>query len=135
MTERAKTTKEVTRDYFDSLMLEMRLIDSEVPDTGTELYGKKFQTPIMTAALSHLGTFHPDMPNVWCSMRKVPGSAGPSTGSEWGSDEEFEAVTATGAQTIRIIKPYCRRRENLPYDPLRGEMRRTGSGNGYRSHV
>ena len=63
MTERAKTTKEVTRDYFDSLMLEMRLIDSEVPDTGTELYGKKFQTPIMTAALSHLGTFHPDMPN------------------------------------------------------------------------
>ena len=31
-----KSTKEITRDYFDSLMLEMRLIDSAVPDTGAE---------------------------------------------------------------------------------------------------
>ena len=39
-------------------------------------------------------------------MRKVPISGA----VHWigmGSDEEFEAVTATGAQTIRIIKPYA----------------------------
>lgn len=112
MTERAKTTKEVTRDYFDSLMLEMRLIDSGVPDTETELYGKKFQTPIMTAALSHLGTFHPDMPN---GMVQYAESARISGAVHWigmGSDEEFEAVTATGAQTIRIIKPYADEEKN-----------------------
>ena len=57
------SSKEITRAYFDSLLLEMRLMDSGVPDTGFELYGKKFATPIMTAALSHLGTFNPDLPN------------------------------------------------------------------------
>ncbi len=53
-------TKELTRQYFDSLYLEQRLMDSCVPETDFRLYGKKFKTPIMTAALSHLGTFHPD---------------------------------------------------------------------------
>lgn len=58
-----KSTKEITRDYFDSLMLEMRLIDSAAPDTGLKLYGQRFETPVMTAALSHLGTFNPEMPD------------------------------------------------------------------------
>lgn len=61
MADRAKSTKEITREYFESMILEMRLIDSVVPDTELELYGEKFQTPIMTAALSHLGKFHPEM--------------------------------------------------------------------------
>ena len=132
MTERAKTTKEVTRDYFDSLMLEMRLIDSGVPDTETELYGKKFQTPIMTAALSHLGTFHPDMPN---GMVQYAESARISGAVHWigmGSDEEFEAVTATGAQTIRIIKPYADEEKIYSMIHCAERCGRTGSGNGYR---
>ena len=44
----------ITRDFFDSLLLEPRYIDSDLPDTKFELYGKSFDTPIMTAALSHL---------------------------------------------------------------------------------
>ena len=55
--------KEMTRQYFDSLWLEQRLMDSCVPETDFWLYGQKFSTPVMTAALSHLGTFHPDAPN------------------------------------------------------------------------
>lgn len=92
MADQAKSTKEVTREYFDSMMLEMRLIDSAVPDTELELYGEKFQTPIMTAALSHLGNFHPDMP---------------------GSMVQY----AAGARTIRIIKPYAE--EEKIYDMIR----------------
>lgn len=101
------SSKEITRNYFDSLLVEMRLMDSVVPNTGITLYGKHFSTPIMTAALSHLGTFHPDMPN---GMVQYAQGAAMADAVHWigmGSDEEFEAVTETGASTIRIIKPYA----------------------------
>ena len=101
------SSKEITRAYFDSLLLEMRLMDSGVPNTELELYGRRFATPIMTAALSHLGTFHPDMPN---GMIQYAEGASKANAVHWigmGSDEEFEAVVATGAATIRIIKPYA----------------------------
>lgn len=102
-----KSTKEITRDYFDSLMLEMRLIDSAVPDTGLKLYGQRFETPVMTAALSHLGTFNPEMPD---GMIQYALGAKLSGAVHWigmGSDEEFQKVAATGAKTIRVIKPYA----------------------------
>lgn len=101
------SSKEVTRAYFDSLLLEERLMDSVVPNTEFELYGKQFSTPIMTAALSHIGTFNPDMPNGMVEYAKGAESAGAVHWIGMGSDEEFEAVVATGAQTIRIIKPYA----------------------------
>ena len=50
----AGNSDQITRDYFDSLLLEMRHLDGKKPDTTLELYGERFQTPIMTAALSHL---------------------------------------------------------------------------------
>lgn len=108
MPEKARTTREVTREYFDRMMLEMRLMDSVVPSTTLELYGKTFETPVMTAALSHLGTFHPELPS---GMVQYAMGAQKSGAVHWigmGSDQEFEAVTATGARTIRIIKPYAR---------------------------
>lgn len=101
------SSKEVTRAYFDSLLLEERLMDGVVPDTGFELYGKRFATPIMTAALSHIGTFNPDMPNGMVEYAKGAEIADAVHWIGMGSDEEFEAVVATGAQTIRIIKPYA----------------------------
>lgn len=51
------SAKETTRAYFDSLQLEMRLMDSCVPDTGLKLYGKHFSTPVMTAAPFPSGDF------------------------------------------------------------------------------
>lgn len=107
MTYHAKTTKELTREYFDSLVLEMRLMDSAVPDTSFELFGKSFKTPIMTAALSHLGTFNPDIPS---GMVQYAMGAQMSGAVHWvgmGSDEEYAAIAATGAQCIRIVKPYA----------------------------
>lgn len=100
-------SKEITRAYFDSLLLEQRLMDSVVPDTGFSLYGQWFDTPIMTAALSHIGTFNPDMPN---GMVQYAQAAARVNAVHWigmGSNEEFSAVMATGAKTIRIVKPYA----------------------------
>ena len=53
--EYTASSDKITRDYFDSLLLEARYIDSDLPSTKFELYGKNFDTPVMTAALSHLG--------------------------------------------------------------------------------
>ena len=101
------SSKEITRAYYDSLLLEMRLMDSDVPNTEFELYGKKFKTPIMTAALSHIGTFNPDMPNGMVQYAQGAAEVGAVHWIGMGSDEEFEAVIAAGAPTIRIIKPYA----------------------------
>jgi hypothetical protein len=57
------SSDKITRQYFDSLLLEARYLDSAIPSTNFSLFGKEFSTPIMTAALSHLGTFNPDIPN------------------------------------------------------------------------
>ena len=48
----------ITRNYFDSLLIETRYIDSAVPDSSMELFGETFRTPVMTAALSHLDGLH-----------------------------------------------------------------------------
>lgn len=101
------SSKEITRAYFDSLLVEERLMDSGVPDVELELYGKKFRTPIMTAALSHIGTFNPDMPGGMVQYARGAAMAGAVHWIGMGSDEEFENVVAAGAPTIRIIKPYA----------------------------
>ncbi len=111
------TTKEKTREYFDSLMLEMRLMDSKVPSTEFELYGKMFQTPIMTAALSHIGTFNTDLPSGMVQYAEGALMAGAVHWIGMGSDAEFEEVVATGVPTIRIIKPY--EDEGKIYDQIR----------------
>ena len=53
--EYTANSDKITRDFFDSLLIEPRYIDSDLPSTKLELYGKTFDTPVMTAALSHLG--------------------------------------------------------------------------------
>lgn len=100
------SSREITRAYFDSLLLEQRLMDSAVPDTSFTLYGREFATPIMTAALSHLGTFNPDMPDGMTEYAKGAKLAGAVHWIGMGSEEEFVRVAAE-APTIRIVKPYA----------------------------
>lgn len=100
-------SEKITREYFDSLLIEMRHIDSVIPDTALELYGEKFATPIMTAALSHLDKFCKECPDGMVEMAKGAVAAGAVMWTGMGSEEELEAVTATGARTIKIIKPYA----------------------------
>lgn len=100
----SSSADKLTRDYFDSLLIETRYLDSAVPSTELELYGKTFDTPIMTAALSHLFNFAPDGMNVYAA------GAAQANAVHWvgmGEDEELDSVVATGAQTIKIIKPHA----------------------------
>ena len=94
-----------TRYYFDSLMLETRYIDSDIPSTRLRLFDESFDTPIMTAALSHLrGTEDEESGIVVYSKAAKECNAVNWMGMC--TDEDFNKVMATGAKTIRVIKPY-----------------------------
>ena len=103
-TYHAGSSDRITREYFDSLLVEMRHIDAQIPDTTLTLYGQTFETPIMMAALSHLN-------NLWdngmAEMAKGAKMAGTVNWAGMGDAKELEDITGTGAKTIKIIKPYA----------------------------
>ncbi|MHB8129773.1 MAG: alpha-hydroxy acid oxidase [Mobilitalea sp.] len=101
---KAGDSNQITREYFDSLLIEMRHIDSVIPSTAFELYGEIFSTPIMTAALSHLDKCRP---NGTVEMAKGAFAAGAVMWTGMGEEAELEAIIATGAKTIKIIKPHA----------------------------
>lgn len=93
----------ITRQYIDSLLVKMRLIDSDLPSTEFTLFGEKFASPVMTAALSHLNHLHPD------GMIELARGAKAANMVLWtgmGNAAELDGIAATGARAIKIIKPY-----------------------------
>lgn len=95
---------QVTRRYFDSLLVEMRYIDGKKPDTSFTLYGEKFRTPVMISALSY-----PDRRamNEMAELAKGAAMAGAVNWAGMGEKEELEKITAAGARTIQMIEPYA----------------------------
>lgn len=99
-----RSSDQITRAYMDSLLVEVRHLDAVLADTTLELYGKKFETPVATAALSHLGSN--TCPDGMKLMAQGAFEAGAPVFSGMGSMEELESMTGTGASVIKIIKPY-----------------------------
>ncbi|MBP5506662.1 MAG: alpha-hydroxy-acid oxidizing protein [Prevotella sp.] len=94
----------ITRDYFDSLLIETRYLDADIPSTQMTLFGESFRTPVMTAALSHLHNTAQDGMTVYARATALSGAV------HWvgmGSETELEEIVATGARTIKIIKPHA----------------------------
>ena len=89
---------QITRDYFDSLLIEMRHLDGVKPSTKVEIFGKTFDTPIMMAAFSHMKT-----------LEDVARAAKLTNALNWvgmGDEAQLEQLMATGAETVKIIKSY-----------------------------
>lgn len=101
--EYSSNSDKITRDYFDSLLLETRYLDSGIPSTKLNLYGQEFDTPIMTAALSHL---HNTAENGMVIYAKAAAKMNAVHWVGMGEDKELENIIATGAKTIKIIKPH-----------------------------
>ncbi len=100
----------ITRDYFDSLLVEPRYLDAVIPSTQMTLFGETFCTPVMTAALSHLHNTAPDGMAVYARGAALSGAV------HWvgmGSERELEEIVATGARTIKIVKPHADNHEVL----------------------
>ena len=68
------------------------------------LFGETFRTPIMTAALSHL---HNTAQNGMTIYAQAAAQSGAVHWVGMGSEEELEEIVATGARTIKIIKPHA----------------------------
>ncbi|HBF38128.1 MAG TPA: alpha-hydroxy-acid oxidizing enzyme [Firmicutes bacterium] len=97
------TALKLNREYIDSLMIETRVIDSVAASTEFKLFGETFATPVMVAALSGLGGIHPG------GMVEVAKGAAAAGAAMWvgiGDEAELKAIIATGAKTVKIIKPY-----------------------------
>ncbi|MDR3120412.1 MAG: alpha-hydroxy-acid oxidizing protein [Clostridiales bacterium] len=95
---------QITRAYFDSLLLESRHIDSALPSIEFKLFGETFATPVMTAALSHLNKTHPE------GMAELARGAAAANAVMWagmGDEAELDAIVQTGAKAVKIIKPYA----------------------------
>ena len=100
----------ITREYFDSLLIETRYLDAVIPSTQMTLFGESFSSPVMTAALSHLHNTSPDGMTVYARGAALSGVV------HWvgmGSDRELEEIIATGARTVKIVKPHADNREVL----------------------
>lgn len=104
---RVSDANEITARYMDSILIKERLIDSVVADTGVELFGETFGSPVMTPAFSHLMQF---------KGRELTGLEEYSTAAKnmnilnfvgMMENDLFRKVADTGAKTVRIVKPYA----------------------------
>ena len=93
---------QIARMYMDSLLVEGRTVGAARPDATFRFLGETFETPVMTAALSHLNLV---------SMAEGAKQAGACVSIGMGDNGELAKVLATGAKVIKIIKPYADERE------------------------
>jgi isopentenyl diphosphate isomerase/L-lactate dehydrogenase-like FMN-dependent dehydrogenase len=94
----------ITREYNDSLLIEMRAIDAVEASTEFRLFGTIFSTPVMTAALSGLDNICPN------GITEVARGAAAANAVMWagiGDESQLEAMIETGAKTVKIVKPYA----------------------------
>lgn len=96
-------SNKITREYLDSILMETRYIDSDLPSTKMSLWGEEFDTPVMTAALSHL---HDICDNGMAQFGEGARLSGAVHFVGMGEDDELEGILATGAKTVKIIKPH-----------------------------
>ena len=90
----------INRKYLDHLLVESRVVGAAHPTAKTALFGCEFDSPIMTAALSHL---KPGM----TAFAQGAKEAGVACCIGMGDCAELEAALKTGAKIIKIIKPYA----------------------------
>ncbi len=104
MAENTGSSNKITRRYLDSLLIETRYMNSGNPDLTMELYGKKFPSPVMTAALSHLDHFMFE----GATKAYVEGTAdaGAVLWLGMAEDEEVEFCAGGSKAMVEIIKPY-----------------------------
>lgn len=103
ITVRAGNPDILTRRYYDSLVVETRLVDAAEPDIGITFLGRKLNTPILTAAMSRLNGV---IENGFRDLAEGAKTAGSVAWIGIGEEKELESMAATGANTIKIIKPY-----------------------------
>ena len=105
--DRISDANEITARYMDGILIQERLVDSVVADTGIDFLGAKFDMPVMTPAFSHLDRF---------AGRELTGLEEYSAAAAqlnilnfvgMMENDMFARIAKTGAKTVRIVKPYA----------------------------
>lgn len=97
----------INRRYLDSLLIEMRVIDSVKPSLTTRIFGREFSSPIMMPAFSHLNKVGK---NGRKPMEEYALAAKQMRLLNWVGmepDGEYADIAAVDAPTVRIIKPFA----------------------------
>ena len=96
------------RAYLDNILVEMRLIDSVEPDLTTEIFGRKYASPLTLAAVSHLNKVLDD-PSRQPMQEKVRAAKNMHVLNWIGmeSNEDYEEIVKDAGDTIRIVKPFA----------------------------
>lgn len=97
----------LARLAFDEIQIEERLISSGIPTLAISLYGKTFETPIMTPAFSHLPVYGEGRKNGLVEYAEAAKALGAVNWIGMCENDAYEEVAAVGAETVRIIKPYA----------------------------
>lgn len=95
----------ITREYYDKILVQTRYIDADLPDMNFELFGRTFDTPIATAALSHLNGIH-EKGMTALAKGAAKANAVNFCGME-SYDGEIDDIMTAKAATVRIIKPHA----------------------------
>ncbi len=89
--------------YFDRYGFKFRIIDSGEASTDTIIFNRKFETPILSAALSGLNDIA-EKP-----LKEIAIGVGKSGSMMWvgiASPDQVKGVLETKVPTVRIVKPF-----------------------------
>lgn len=104
---RADDANIINRHYLDSLLVEMRVIDSIEPVITTKIFGREFNSPIMMPAFSHLNKVGKDNRKPMEEYALAAKQLGLLNWVGMEPDNEFADIMETGVPTVRIIKPFA----------------------------
>ena len=96
----------IARRYMDSLLVEMRVIDAVEADLSTEIFGRKFASPIMMPAFSHLNHVGQNGRKPMVEYAEAAAELNVMNWAGMETDETFAEICSTGAASVRIIKPF-----------------------------
>ena len=107
----------ITRNYLDSILIEERIINAESCRLEAKLFGRTFSSPILLPAFSSLFHLQSNFPNGMLELASAALELNTANFVGMMENEEFLSLVNTGAQTVRIVKPYADREKSL--DQLR----------------
>ena len=100
-------TGDITRAYLDSILVEERLIGAELADIRTVIFGREYSSPVMMPAFSHLPSYAEGR---YTGLVEYSIAAKELNILNWigmSDNETYGTIALTGADTVRIIKPYA----------------------------
>ena len=97
----------INRRYLDSLLVEMRVIDSVKPCLTTRIFGREYSSPIMMPAFSHLNKVGKNGRKPMEEYALAAKQQGLLNWVGMEPDEEYADIASVDAPTVRIIKPFA----------------------------